>query len=94
MNIEPGKIYGFKRLEAALREYEIGERAVFVVEDIDAGERAFMHTFSGNFCGDWRSGDGILFYESHEEHSANPNALFKLLKVIEISQFDNMAQTQ
>lgn len=88
--IEIGKQYQFHRLESWLNEWENRNKALIVTHKIPgitpAGTgfdgTAIMHTFGGNFCGDWLSGDGVLFYNDNEAHSAEPDQEFTVVQII------------
>ena len=75
----PGNKYRFFDLETYLQS---NPGQCLLVMDSE-GDCAMMHVFGGNFCGDWKSGDGILFYK-YEQHSAGPDDLFTLLQIISI----------
>jgi hypothetical protein len=74
-----GKTYAFYNLEKRLGERKPGTYAL--VENVQYGGRAIMHIFRGNFCGDWLSGDAVLFYADGETHSANEGDEFKLISI-------------
>lgn len=74
-----GNTYTFIRLQEHLGKSKPGTFAL--VENIQYGGRAIMHIFGGNFCGDWLSGDGVLFYADGEVHSANEGDEFKLISL-------------
>jgi hypothetical protein len=74
-----GEIYAFYNLAKRLGKRKPGTYAI--VENVQYGGRAIMHIFRGNFCGDWLSGDGVLFYADGEVHSANDGDEFKLISL-------------
>ncbi len=76
-------IYTFKRLEAMLNE-EPNRGRSFVVEHVQYKQRAVMHVFKGNFCGDWLAGDGVLFFDDGEVHSSEPGTEYRLVSVINL----------
>ena len=80
--MEENKIYSFKDLEKFLNEWE-NRNKFLKLNNISQKCTAIMHIFSENFCGDWLSGDGILFYSDGEVHSANPDDEFLLIEVVE-----------
>lgn len=73
------EVHSFKDLEEFLNK---NPGTALIVRDIGNSQNAIMHTFGGNFCGDWKSGDGILFYEDGEQHSADSDAEFLINKII------------
>lgn len=94
-NFTPGKIqigekYTFAQLEEFLNDADSWGKALIVSHRIPGitskgtgfPGTAIMHTFGGNFCGDWLSGDGVLFYNDTEVHSAEPDQEFKVLQII------------
>lgn len=84
--MKKGKSYTFKQLEDFLKKSDRGKS--LIVESASFGDKAMMHIFGGNFCGDWLSGDGVLFYEDGEVHSANPDDGFLLLDIIDLRKKD------
>lgn len=74
---------GSKHTFLALEKFLESKPGTFlVVENIEyRNERAVMHVFGGNFCGDWKSGDGVLFYADGEVHSAEPGDHFKVISI-------------
>lgn len=80
--METGKKYTFKRLEKFLNKWENRNKCLLVELQ---NQRAIMHVFGGNFCGDWKSGDGILFYDDNEQHSAEPEEGFILVKILDLN---------
>src|SRR4051812_23706086 len=89
--ITPGNKYQFHELERWLNDWDNRDKALIVTHRIPgiipAGTgfegTAIMHTFGGNFCGDWLSGDGVLFYNDTEVHSAEPDQEFTVLQIIQ-----------
>jgi hypothetical protein len=79
--MEAGVAYTFKRLEQELR-LERYRGSAFVVEHVQYGQRAIMHVFKGNFCGDWLAGDGVLFFDDGGVHSSEANTEYRLVRVI------------
>lgn len=79
--METGVVYTFKRLEQELG-LEKHRGSAFVVEHIKYHQRAIMHVFKGNFCGDWLAGDGVLFFDDGEVHSSEPATEYRLVRVI------------
>lgn len=79
-NIKVGQLYTFKDMESFLDDWE-NRSKVLVIED-KCKDRGMMHTFGGNFCGDWLSGDGVVFWNNKDVTSAEPNDEFNLLKII------------
>ena len=75
------KSYTFKELEEFLCE-EGNENKFLIVKNESYDSTAVMHVFMVNFCGDWRSGDGILFYNDGETHSAEDHDEFTLIDVV------------
>lgn len=82
MTLTENSTYSFEQLEAFLKEADRG--SYLLVENLEYKHKAVMHVFGGNFCGDWMSGDGVLFYDNGEVHSANPEDEFRLIKKLEI----------
>jgi hypothetical protein len=81
-NIKVGNVYTFQELEQYLANMDAVPPGTFaLVENVQYSERAIMHVFESNFCGDWRSGDGVLFYADGEVHSANCGDEFRLLSI-------------
>jgi hypothetical protein len=78
--LKVGQSYAFEELEKFLASKS---GVYLMVENQDDKSTAIMHVFGGNFCGDWLSGDGILFYNNGEQHSAEPHDEFKVLKIVE-----------
>jgi len=78
--VEKLKLYTFKELQEFL--YEIDNCNKFLIVENDTEDRAVMHVFRGNFCGDWRAGDGVLFYNDGETHSAEDDDEFMLINVL------------
>lgn len=74
-----GETYAFYNLAKRLGQRKPGTYAL--VEDKQYGGRAIMHIFRVNFCGDWVSGNGVLFYADGEVHSANDGDEFKLISI-------------
>lgn len=70
--------YTFLQLEKFLSDKP---GTYLIVASIEYPERATMHIFGNNFCGDWVSGDGVLFYANGEVHGANPSDEFKLIAI-------------
>ena len=83
MKVKIGDTKTFEQLEKYLNQWENRGKCI-VVHDIEDNSFAFMHTFGGKFCGDWRSGDGILFYDNNEQHSALPEREFKILNILSL----------
>lgn len=82
MKITPGYVYTFEQLEKYLANTdEVLPGTFALVENVNYGERAVMHSFSTNFCGDWRSGDGVLFYADGEVHSSNAGDMYELISI-------------
>jgi hypothetical protein len=79
--MEEGKIYSFEALEKALNEFEKFGICLHV-RNVKQNETAIMHVFHENFCSPWLSGDGVLFYNDGETHSAESYEEFELLKII------------
>ncbi len=79
--MEKLKAYTFKDLQRFLNEF--GNRNKFlIVKNETHGCTAVMHVFMENFCGDWRSGDGVLFYNDGETHSAEECDKFTLIDIV------------
>lgn len=78
--MELRKLYSFRELEIFLQNWDNRDKCLKVADD---NCTALMHTFKGNFCGDWKDGDGILFYSDGEIHSSEPDTEFFLLEIIE-----------
>jgi hypothetical protein len=76
------KVYKFSQLEKFLRKSD-GNKCL-LVKNVDQNITAIMHVFAGNFCGDWLSGDGVLFYNDGEVHSAEPDDEFELINIIKL----------
>lgn len=74
--------YTFEQLEGFMNKSDPG--TYLLVENMEFKQKAVMHIFGGNFCGDWLSGDGVLFYDNGEVHSSNPDDEFRLIKIMEI----------
>lgn len=75
LKLELGKQYTFKDLEEYLFQHE--NRALFLkLYDIQNKQKAIMHVFFENFSGVWKSGDGVLFYDDGETHSADSGDMF------------------
>lgn len=75
----PGELYSFTKLQEFLID---SDRNIYlIVENTEMSQTAVMHVFMENFCGDWRSGDGVLFYADGETHSANEDDLFRLVEI-------------
>lgn len=55
-----GKEYTFKELQDFLIKHD-KTNVCLVVNNIQYKERAIMHIFLGDFCGDWKSGDVYFF---------------------------------
>ena len=79
--LELGKPHTFEDLEKYLFQHE--NRAKFLkLYDSQNKQNAIMHVFFENFCSDWKSGDGILFYDDGETHSADSEDLFVVKEII------------
>lgn len=82
--IREGTSCTFDEIEKLLQE---DERSLsLIVLNVEHNKKAIMHIFWGNFCGDWLSGDGVLFYEDREVHSANDEDEFLILRIIELNK--------
>jgi len=79
--MEKQKSYSFKELRTFLNNWDNRNKFLIVKNDLQGGT-AVMHCFGDNFCGDWLSGDGILFYNDGEAHSAYDNDKFTLIDVV------------
>lgn len=75
------KWYTFKDLESFLQDLDNRSRALVVENKF--GDHGMMHVFGGNFCGDWRSGDGVVFWNDKDVTSADSEDKFKLMQIIE-----------
>jgi hypothetical protein len=73
--------YNFSHLETFLNEWE-NRNKLLIVKDKANNATAVMHIFLENFCGDWKSGDGILFYSDGEAHSAESYDEFLLIDIV------------
>lgn len=80
--METGKEYSFKTLEEFLNEWENRNKCLLVEFQ---NQRAIMHVFGVNFSENYQSGDGILFYDDNEQHSAEPNDEFTLVRVLDLN---------
>jgi hypothetical protein len=81
MKVTTGNVYTFEQLEKFLAGDDNPPGTFALVENTKYGERAIMHVFSSNFCGDWRSGDGVLFYADGEVHSSNTSDEYELISI-------------
>lgn len=81
MKIEKGKTYTFEHLEKYLIDHEEKGMQFLKVQNVEHGNKAMMFVFFENFCGNWRSGDGVLFYDDGETHSASDYDKFKVLEI-------------
>lgn len=79
-----GSTYTFSQLEEFLNEEKFGEYSFLRVHDIKSNQFALMGLFRSNFCGDWLSGEGVLFYDDGETHSSDSDTEFKFLAIIPI----------
>lgn len=79
--MEKLKTYTFKELQEFLNEWN-NRNKFLIVKNESQNCTAVMHVFMGNFCGDWLSGDGVLFYNDGEVHSAEEDDEFTLLDVV------------
>lgn len=80
--MELNKIYQFQELEKLLSDESY--TVAFRVKEMRYDLYALMLGFSGNFSDAYQSGDGVLFYEDGETHSADPTDEFTLLEIITI----------
>lgn len=83
MKLKVGKAYEFGVLEALLSEAKF----TTMVRVFDMGNKQFaiMAVFHENFCGDWLSGDAVLFYDDNETHTADQHAMFLLEEIIPVN---------
>ncbi len=79
--MEKLKTYTFKELEDFLNKWENKNKSL-ILKNESQDCTAMMHVFTENFCGEWVSGDGILFYSDGETHSAEPNDEFLLIDIV------------
>lgn len=79
--MEIQKSYSFKQLQSYLEKWDNRDKCL-IVKNEDQDVTAIMHIFWDNFCGDWLSGDGVLFYSDGETHSADDNDMFTLISII------------
>lgn len=84
-----GNAYTFEELEKYLQK-NVGKALIVTLTlagvdgvGIRYVGRAIMHVFGVNFCGDWKRGDGVLFYSDSEVHAAEPNEVFTVLQIIQ-----------
>lgn len=80
-----GETYNFKELESMLGDRMILNPAFYRIKSED-GLIGLMSVFSENFSSAYQSGDGVIFYEDGEQHSADPYDKFDLLSVIPIKE--------
>lgn len=78
--IKIGEGQTFKKMEEYLQEWDNRDKAL-IVED-RFGDHGMMHVFGGNFCGDWLSGDGVIFWSNKDVTSAEPEDEFKLIEIV------------
>ncbi len=75
--------------------YEFQELAKYLSQDgkeneylklYDAGNNCFaiMHVLGTGLCEKWQIGDGILFYDDGETHSANDYDTFKVVAILKV----------
>lgn len=83
IKVKIGESYTFESLEKFLFQYE-NENKFLKLYDPTNKQKAIMHVFFQNFCGNWRSGDGVLFYDDGETHSADSGDLFEVLEIMSI----------
>ena len=79
-----GQTYQFKDLEKLLF-FRWDEGICLRVKNILHRNYAIMHVFTENFSSAYQSGDGVLFYDDGETHSANPDDEFVIVKIIKIN---------
>lgn len=79
-NIQAGENYEFKALEYWLNTWENRNKCLVLHLGKESG---IMHTFGGNFCGDWRSGDGVIFWDNNDVTSADPDDRFLVKQIIQ-----------
>lgn len=80
-SLEIGKSYSFEDLEKYLFQYK-NRKKFLKLFDLRDKQKAIMHVFFANFYGDWKSGDGVLFYDDCEVHSADSDDMFKVVEVM------------
>ena len=71
----------FEKLEKFLVDSE-SNNVCLVLKDVKNQQNAIMHVFFENFSSSYLSGDGVLFYDDGEAHSAEPDDVFEILKII------------
>lgn len=79
--MEKLKSYTFEELQEFLYEWE-NRNKFLIVKNESQNCTAVMHVFMENFCGNWLSGDGVLFYNDGETHSAKDSDEFTLIDVV------------
>lgn len=79
-----GKKYTFSQLEKLISIDEIDDPKFYRVLNDQYQSFAMMTVFMENFSQTWQSGDGVLFYDDSEVHSADPGDIFILLEIIPI----------
>jgi len=75
------KTYSFKQLQDFLNDWD-NRNKFLIVKNKEQNSTAVMHVFMENFCGEWKSGDGILFYNDGEAHSADDSDKFTLINTV------------
>lgn len=78
-----GTKYTFAQLERFLKAQLMkkGHTKFLKVYNLEVKQYAIMLVFHTNFSDAYRSGDGVLFYDDGETHSANPEDEFELLEM-------------
>lgn len=83
MEIVLSETYSFEQLEKALFEQE--DRNVYLkVFNTEVKQFGIMHVLYCHFADQWLEGNGIIFYDDGEVHSANSYDEFKVVAILQI----------
>lgn len=73
-----GNQYSFEGLE---KEISDADYIAVKILNLEYNLIGIMHIFSENFSKNYLSGEGVIFYQDGETHSANPWDQFKVLEI-------------